>query len=91
MDKTIFDKTDVYQSEIAPLVKQKDELCGRNQIPFFFCAAVANDEEKTSYENQTRTGLPMGVHLTNDQMTNHVKVAAGFDVILPDVIPDIEL
>ena len=41
MDKTIFDKTDVYQSEIAPLVKQIDELCGRNQIPFFFSLSAA--------------------------------------------------
>lgn len=91
MDYTEYDKREAFKEEIAPLIDKLDELCGALQIPFYFTAAVANNEVGTTYESRARTAVPMGVLLMNDLMVNHVKVNAGFDVVFPDVVPDIEL
>jgi len=91
MEYTKFNKCEVFKEKIAPLIDKIDELCGTHQIPFYFTAAVANNEAGTAYECRARTAAPMGISLMNDLMVNHVKVAAGFDVVFPDTIPDIEL
>lgn len=91
MDYTEFDKSEIFNEHIAPLIEKIDALCTANQIPFYFTAAVKNSAAGTTYESRARTAVPMGVSLMNDLMVNHVKVNAGFEVVFPDIIPDIEL
>lgn len=86
-----YDKKEIFENILKPLVDQIDELCGIHQIPYFVTIAVENAADHTLYESRARTAAPMGITLTNDLLTNHVKVSAGFDVVLPDHIPDIEL
>lgn len=87
----LYDKRALYNEQIKPLIQEIEQRCVIAEIPFFFTAAVANSEKNTEYASAARTALPMGIHLRDDQFINHVKVSAGFEVIMPDEIPTIEL
>ena len=88
---TIFDKKKEYQTSIAPLVKKLDTLCKELDIPYFFSAAVAGNEEDTEYANECRSPLTMELYLKNDLIVDHLKVCSGFRVIIPDDLPNLEL
>lgn len=90
-DKKIYDKSDIFESKILPLLDEMERICVREQIPFFCSFATANEENKTKYEHRARTAAPMGFTLTNDLLVNHVKVCAGFEVIIPESMPEIHL
>lgn len=91
MGYTEYDKSEIFNEHIAPLIDRIDGLCATYQIPFFFTAAVKNNAAGTKYENRGRTAIPLGITLMNDLLANHMMVCNGFDVVFPDVIPDIEL
>lgn len=88
---TRYDKTNLYKHDIDPLVQEVAQKCEDAQIPYFFSAAVANNEEETEYANRANGAVAEGITLTDDQITKHINVAAGFAVILPESIPEIEL
>lgn len=88
---TPFDKRAVFQKELLPLVEELEKKCAQAQVPFFFTAAVYNDQENTEYESRAKTAVPMELKLSNDLLVNHMKVAAGFECVLPESMPDIEL
>lgn len=88
---TPFDKRDVFASAIEPQIQKLKELCDKNQIPFFLCCAVANDEEQTTYEQYACGALPMGLVLKDDKLVEHVKIAAGFQAMSPYAIEEVEL
>lgn len=48
-DAAEFDKTDIYNKEIAPLKDQIAKICALNGIPFFFSCAPKNMKGKTTY------------------------------------------
>lgn len=91
LPKRNYDKTDVYNEKIVPLLDQLEKICTKEQIPFFFSAAVANNEETTSYEQRARTAAPMGFGITKDLLVEHVKVCAGFEVVVSETLPEIHL
>lgn len=88
---TNYDKNMVFTHEIQPLIKQIDEICRNECIPYFITLAIANNDTDTHYINDGRMALPMNVELTTDKLIKHIQVCNGFDVVLPDSIPDIEL
>lgn len=91
MASTIYDKSELFEEKVRPLMKQITDICRTNSIPFFFSAAVKNQVDDTKYENIALTALPMGIYLKNDQLVEHIKVSSGFIASPPDVIPDLEL
>ncbi|MBQ3010204.1 MAG: hypothetical protein IJA20_06040 [Methanocorpusculum sp.] len=88
---TNYNKKDVYEEKIAPLMDTVEALCKEHSIPFFFAAAVANTDRDTEYVNESRSALPMGVVLTDDKIVDHLKVCSGFRAIVPDSIPEIDI
>lgn len=88
---TSYDKKTVYQEKVAPLMATVESLCKELSIPFFFTAAVANNDRDTEYVNESRSALPMGVVLTDDKIVDHLKVCSGFRAIVPDSIPEIDI
>lgn len=90
-DITVYDKRENYAEKVKPLLDRLEETCRSCGIPFFFTAAVENSESGTDYETLSFSALPMGIFLKDDKLVNHIKVAAGFEVIIPDRVPDIEL
>lgn len=90
METTYYDRKSIYEEKVKPLVNQIEEICRLNGIPFFFTAAVKNSADGTEYVNKAMTALPMNIYLKDDKLVEHVKVSAGFEVVVPDHIPDIE-
>ena len=88
---TEYDKSKLFEEEVRPLLTKIESICKANALPFFFTAATVSTEQGTTYENSASTALPMGIFLRNDQLVEHVKVAAGFETTAPDRIPDVEL
>ena len=86
-----YDKKEFYNENIRSLIEQVDVICAEAHIPFFFTAAVSNEHGETQYENTARTPAPLEVALNDDKITEHVKVSAGFETILPETLPEIEL
>jgi hypothetical protein len=88
---TPYSKQEVYTKEVAPLLKKLDEICGLNKIPYFFTAAVENDDEQTTYDSHVRTAIPCGLELTDDKIITHLKVCAGIKFVSINEAPEIEL
>lgn len=82
---TIFDKKDVYDREIAPLVAQIKKICKLNDIPMIFTFAVANDEKDTTYVTEGSSTGSMNINLTDDCFENYlVALQKGKKIMLVD-------
>ena len=79
------------EKRIRELLAEIDKLCGINKIPYFFAAAIRDDGETTEYIKTARTGLPMGLELSEDFITEYLKVARGCEVVFPEYLADLEL
>ncbi len=65
----IYNKTKVYEKELAPLIAEIRKICRINDIPFIYCFATANNETKTKYEVDGVGAIPLGFELTDDRFT----------------------
>ena len=88
---TKYDKRELFDQEVKPLLSKIESVCKSSGIPFFFSAATESSDTGTTYENYACSALPMGIFLLNDHFVEHIKVSAGFKTTIPDSIPDIEL
>lgn len=88
--QTSYDKTDYYNEAIASLIEEVEKRCKSAEIPFFFTAAVAEQNNKTEYRSVGLTPLPMGKHLSNDQIAQHINVTLGLETVLPEMLPEMD-
>ena len=79
---TPFDKTAVYRSAIAPLVKDLVKACAIHDVPLYLCAAVKNTDEKTEYVQDGVSAITSGLVLSDDWFPKMVNVSLGFDTVL---------
>lgn len=77
--------------QLTKIVKDLDSFCFENRIPYFFTAAVSDDGNETKYQRSARTGLPMGIHLSTDQLVTHLRVCRGAEAVFPESLPDMIL
>lgn len=75
---TVYDHTELYNSEIVPLLKQIDIICKANKIPFLFCACVKNDQDGSEYTYEGNLCGSNNIVLNEDKMTDFVRILAGF-------------
>ena len=78
---TVFDKTEIYENEILPVVAHLRQLCSMNEIPMFLSIAVKNDESGTEYRNDMISAVSTGIVLKDEHLTNHVNVINGFETV----------
>lgn len=81
MQNKRFDKRKVYEEQIKEKVSELKELCTINDIPFFFTACVANDDEKAIYVSEGITPESYGFSISDNCFTNHINVSNGFDTV----------
>lgn len=55
-EKDVFDGTEVYMTQIRPLVNELKTLCEEHRVPFVFSAAVKETGKETAYENTIFSG-----------------------------------
>lgn len=76
-DINVYDKKKIYDSEIAPLVKQLKEICARECIPFFSTFAIANKPGKTKYKHEGVLTGSLGMELDDDVFERLLLVLCG--------------
>lgn len=81
LDVTIYDKTDVFKTEIQQKLDELMILCSQHQIPMFVTFAVKNTVNDTEYYNDQISCANADVTLTNNLIPKLVDVMNGFDVI----------
>lgn len=83
MDKelTKYDKVESFNKECKPLLEKLALHCSLNNIPFFFTAAVKNDEKGTLYQSDIVGVGSKNLTLKDDKISKHIAVQSGFDVI----------
>ena len=57
------------------------DICALNDIPFFFTACVANNDEKSAYRSEGISPESLGFSIADNHFANHINVANGFDTI----------
>ena len=87
MDKqyTEYDKKDIYDEKIAPLVAEMRRTCKLNKIPFFITTAVSNKKGVTKYCNDGVMPGSNSIELHEDRFRKYLLVLQGAEVsILPN-------
>ena len=91
MNVSTYNKHKVYEVSVLPLIEKIHTLCKDYSIPFFFTAAVENTESATTSENISLSPHSAEIHLMDDRIENCIKISSGCEVIIPMILPDIEL
>lgn len=87
---TVYNKSDVFDTQIKDLIEQIQQICKKENIPFFFSAAVENNVADTKYEVYALTATPMELSLAEDDIVKHINVFNGFDTVPPENLPELE-
>ena len=71
---TEYDLQEFYKKEIAPKVDEIKKLCRIHKLPFFFSAAVANNDKETKYINAANSTGSNEINLYDDKFVNFLLV-----------------
>lgn len=77
----IFDKSEIFKNEIQSMLDEIVLRCSIHRIPFFWTAAIKNDNETTEYTNEAVAPGSREMLLKDNKINKHMLVAAGFDVV----------
>lgn len=77
----VFDKKEVFEKNCRELLDKLVLECSLNKIPFFFTACVKNTPESSEYERGMVGTGSRAIRLADDQISKHLAVIRGFDVI----------
>lgn len=86
---TTYDKTELYNTKVAPEVEKIRVTCAAGKLPFFFSSAVKNDEEGTVYKNEGVLTGSFGIDLKEDHFENFLGVLHGGKVVFDAGDPDV--
>lgn len=81
MKNTVFDKTEVYNNQIMPLVVQIKQICQRERMPFFISTCIKNSDEGSEYKSDMTGSASNKIQLKQDHIVDYVKVLNGFPVL----------
>lgn len=77
---SIYSKKSVYNNLINPKVKEIEDVCNQEKIPYFMTFATENEIKKTQYTTVT-SGVDLNNPLSEDKITNYINVMNGFTTI----------
>lgn len=78
---TEFDRQDIYDEKVAPLVEQIRKICSIYNMPFMFSCCVKNEKTGTVYKNDAISTGSRNIVLTDDRLERHLCVEAGFRTV----------
>lgn len=82
----MFDKSQIYEEEIRPLVLRLKTLCGAHNIPVLISCAVKDNGTETLYENEMLSVAQAGCELKEDKIAEMIKMMNGF-IAVPEERP----
>lgn len=83
---TEFDKREIYETKIEPLVNKLADFCMMQRIPFFFACCVANDKKNSEYKYDGNSPEMLGLKLNDQFFDKMLLVIHGFDVETSEVV-----
>ena len=88
---TEFNKEKVYKEKIEKLVDELRQICNQENMPMFLAICTSNNKKCTTYHKEAVTAATHEVKLKEDLIPKFINVTLGFETILPNEIPDIEI
>ena len=81
-----FDKKDIYNAMVKPIVDQLRNECNKLGLPMFCAVAVSGDENKTDFEYQYEILSPYvtGKTVKDNKIAKFVDVVRGYNVAPPN-------
>lgn len=70
-------KTEYFEKEVRELLKALKQKCFIGGIPYFFCAAVENDENGTEYIADGYLTGSSQIRLKDDHIKHHMMIMDG--------------
>ena len=77
---SVFDKRELFEEEVTPLLEEIKTFCKVNKIPFFFSACVKNDNEGSEYIHDGNLCESNKIVLTDDKITDFIRILCGFKI-----------
>ena len=87
-DITIYNKKNIYDEKIAPLVQQLLNICAVNDIPLFVATAPISTEEETTYKFEYNGPGHNGIILKDDKFVEYLLVTCGQKAQRPGILYD---
>ena len=87
----VFDKKDIYEKEIKPVIEHLTSLLRHHDMPYFFAAAIRSDEDGTEYAFESKDNWSVAAHMKDDKIPGFIKVVNGFRTVLPEDILEVNL
>lgn len=85
-----FNKENIYNHDILPILKKLLVLCNEHEIPIFIDMAIKNSPAGTVYKTEFLSARSFGLRLKEDRLTKHALVANGFSVYIGESRPYLE-
>lgn len=86
----MYNKAEIYEQKIAPLVANLKRACYREGIPMFFCAAIRDTEKGMAYQNEMVSFAVVTAQTDDDRIAKLVNVIMGYDVVPHEPILEME-
>lgn len=86
---TPYDKSEIFETQIQPLVKKILNVCSINDIPMFFACCPSNDENVSQYIKECVSPQSHNISLSQDYFSNLIAVTLGFNTVPPIERPNI--
>lgn len=80
----IFDKEELFEQEIQPVLDHLKSLLRHYDLPFFFAVAIKSEENGTKYIYESHDVWSTSRHMKDDKIPGFIKVVNGFKTVLPD-------
>lgn len=87
----VFDKKELMEKEIQPVLDHLISLLRHHDIPYFFAAAVKSDESGTEYAFESHDNWSSACQMKDDKIPGFIKVVNGFKTVLPEDIIEVDL
>ena len=80
MQYTEYDKKELFNEKMAPLIAEMKKICKLNKVPFFISVATANKRGETSYYTDGVMPGSNSIKLYDDQYRKYLLVIQGATV-----------
>ena len=79
---TIFDKEEVFKTQVQPLIDELMIVCNRHEIPLFVGSCYKNDYDGTKYKLELISPTANNIYLADNKFVDWVNVYNGFTTVL---------
>ncbi len=84
MEIAKFDKSEVYETEVEPLMQELLKVCNINRIPLFACAAIRSSKDDTEFKAIALNPAQYGYSLKVNKFSDFTNIMNGAETYYKD-------